>query len=76
MAVGILGDACCSPVGLPNVSQAGLEPVCGSLVALLSSQCHLAWRSFVGVVVHGVKVLILLGDFFLPGVAPASQQDL
>jgi hypothetical protein len=26
--------------------------------------------------VWGVKVLILLGDFFLPNVAPVSQQDI
>jgi hypothetical protein len=35
----------CSPVGLPDVSQAGLELVPGS--ALLLSQCKVAWRSFV-----------------------------
>jgi hypothetical protein len=37
----------CSLVGLPNVSQAGLEPVSGSAGALLFSQCNVVWRSFV-----------------------------
>jgi hypothetical protein len=32
--------------GLPNVSQAGLEPASGSTGALLFSQCNIAWRSF------------------------------
>jgi hypothetical protein len=40
-------DAWCLPVGLPNVSQAGLEPASGSMVALLFSQCNVAWRNFV-----------------------------
>jgi hypothetical protein len=35
-----------SPVGLLNVSQVGLEPVSGSVGALLFSQCNVAWRSF------------------------------
>jgi hypothetical protein len=37
----------CSPVGLLNVSQAGLEPVSGGAEALLFSHCNVAWRSFV-----------------------------
>jgi hypothetical protein len=37
----------CSPVGLPDVSQADLELVSGSMGALLFSQCNVAWRSFV-----------------------------
>jgi hypothetical protein len=37
----------CSPVGLPDVSQAGLEPVSGRAGALLFSQCNVAQRSFV-----------------------------
>jgi hypothetical protein len=37
----------CSPVGLPDVSQASLEPVSGGMGALLFSQCKVAWRSFV-----------------------------
>jgi hypothetical protein len=36
-----------SPVGLPNVSQAGLELVSGSARALLFSQCNIAWRNFI-----------------------------
>jgi hypothetical protein len=35
-----------SPVGLPNVFHAGLEPASGSVTALLFSQCNVAWRSF------------------------------
>jgi hypothetical protein len=57
------------------VSQAGLEPVSSSVGALLFSQCNMAWRSFVRAGVQGVGVLILLGGFFLPSVAPASQQN-
>jgi hypothetical protein len=52
-----------------------LEPAYGSTEALLSSQCNAAWRSCVQLGVQGVRVLILLGVFFLPSVAPASQQD-
>jgi hypothetical protein len=37
----------CSPVGLPNVSQAGLELTFGGVGALLISQCNVTWRSFV-----------------------------
>jgi hypothetical protein len=37
----------CSPVGLLDVSQAGLELVSGGAGALLFSQCNVAWRSFV-----------------------------
>jgi hypothetical protein len=43
--------------------------------ALLFSQCNVVWRSFCGLVVQGVEVLILLGALFLPSVAPASKQD-
>jgi hypothetical protein len=39
-------DAWCSPVGLPNVSQAGLEPMSSSVAAHLFSQCNVVWRSF------------------------------
>jgi hypothetical protein len=46
VAGGILCDIWFSPVGLLNVSQAGLEPVSGSVAALLFSQCNMAWRSF------------------------------
>jgi hypothetical protein len=37
VAGGILHDAWCSPVGLLNVSQAGLEPASGGAAALLFS---------------------------------------
>jgi hypothetical protein len=46
LAVGIPHDAWCSPVGLPDVSQAGLEPLSGDIGALLFSHCNTAWRSF------------------------------
>jgi hypothetical protein len=42
-----LHDICCSSVGLLNVSQAGLELASDSTGALLFSQCHMVWRSFV-----------------------------
>jgi hypothetical protein len=32
--------------GMPNVSQAGLEPVSGVVAALMFSQCNVARRSF------------------------------
>jgi hypothetical protein len=35
----------------------------------------MAQRSMYRLGVQGVKVLILLGAFFLPSVAPASQQN-
>jgi hypothetical protein len=38
-------DTWCSPVGLPNVSQAGWNQ-CPEAAALLFSQCNVAWRSF------------------------------
>jgi hypothetical protein len=37
VAVGVLCDACFSPVGLPDVSQADLEPASGGTGALLFS---------------------------------------
>jgi hypothetical protein len=49
--------------------------VSGDVEALLFSQCNVAWRSFVQAGVYVVEVLILLGAFFLPSVAPGSQQD-
>jgi hypothetical protein len=33
--------------GIPNVSQASLEPVFGSVGPLLFSHCNMVWRSFV-----------------------------
>jgi hypothetical protein len=75
VVVGILHDAWCSPVDLPNVSQPGLEPASGGVVALLFSQCNMAWRSFPQSRGAGVKVLILLASLFLPSVAPASPRS-
>jgi hypothetical protein len=68
-------DTWCSPVDLPNVSQPGLEPASGGVVALLFSQCNMAWRSFPQSRGAGVKVLILLASLFLPSVAPASPRS-
>jgi hypothetical protein len=55
-----------------------LELASGSTGALLFS-CFLnvTWHgaALYGLGVQGVKVLILLGAFFLQSVAPASQQD-
>jgi hypothetical protein len=42
----ILCDACCSPVGLPNVSQAGLELTSCGAGALLFSHYNVVGRSF------------------------------
>jgi hypothetical protein len=47
VVVGMLCYTWSSPVGLPNVSQAGLELVSGGTASLLFSQCNMAWRSFV-----------------------------
>jgi hypothetical protein len=47
VAVGIPSDAWCSSVGLPDVSQAGLETASGDVGAVLFSQCKVAWRNFV-----------------------------
>jgi hypothetical protein len=47
VAMRIPHDACCSTVGLPDVSQAGLEPASGARGALLFSQYNMAWRSLV-----------------------------
>jgi hypothetical protein len=38
-------DAWCSPVGLPNFSQAGFESASGSVAALLS-QYNVVWKNF------------------------------
>jgi hypothetical protein len=40
-------DAWCSPVGLLNVSQTGLEPASGGTGFFLFSQCNMEWRGFV-----------------------------
>jgi hypothetical protein len=46
------------------------------VVAAASCFLSVMWRveAFHGLGVQGVKVSILLGAFFLPSVAPASQQ--
>jgi hypothetical protein len=65
----------CSPVGLLDLSQSGLEPASGIAGALLFSQCNVEWIILYGLGIQGVEVLILLGAFFQPSVAPTSQQD-
>jgi hypothetical protein len=58
------------------ISQADLELASGSAGALLVSQYkNQVWRSSVWLGVCSVGVLLILGCFFLPSVAPASQQD-
>jgi hypothetical protein len=47
VAGGILDDGWCSPVGLPDVSQAGLGLVSNSVRSLLFSQCNTSLRSCV-----------------------------
>jgi hypothetical protein len=67
-------DAWCSPIGLPNVSQAGLE-LC---LAAWELSCFLSvtWcgEAFHLLGVQCFKDLILLGALFLPSVVPVSQQ--
>jgi hypothetical protein len=60
---------------LVYVYQAGLEPVSGSVGSLLFSLHNLAWRSPVWAEGSGCQSFILLGVFFLPSVAPVSQQN-
>jgi hypothetical protein len=64
----------CSPVGLPNVSQAGLELVFGGTGALLFYLCNMVWRNSVWDGGSGCRSPDSSWCFFLPSVAPASQQ--
>jgi hypothetical protein len=64
----------CSPVGLLDVSQAGLEPAPGSMGALLFSQCDMAWGTFVWPGGWGCRVFYSSLFFFLPSVALVSQK--
>jgi hypothetical protein len=59
----------CSSVGLLNVSQAGLKPVCQPSCFLSVTWCG---EAFHGLGVQGVEVLILLAALLKPRVAPAS----
>jgi hypothetical protein len=54
------------------VSQAGLELASGGVGAFLFSECNVCGEALCGLGVQGVRVLILLGVFFLPSVAPVS----
>jgi hypothetical protein len=55
VAGGIPCETWCSPVGLLNVSQAGLELASGDEGALLFSQFNVVWRSFVQAVGSGCR---------------------
>jgi hypothetical protein len=67
---------CLSAHVLVWVSQTGLELASGGEGALLFSQRYVVWRSFVQAGSLGCQILHILGGFFfLPSVAPASQQD-
>jgi hypothetical protein len=63
----------CSP--LVCISQAGLEPASGGAGSLLFSQCNVLRRSFVQAGGSGCRSFDSSWCFFLPGVAPAFQQD-
>jgi hypothetical protein len=65
----------CLPAHLLDVSQAGLEPVSGSAGSLWLSQCNVAWRSFVWAGGSGCWSPGSSWCFFLPSVAPVSQQN-
>jgi hypothetical protein len=58
-----------------QMSQASLQPESGGTGALLFLSVTWHREASFGLGVQGVKVFILLGAFFLPSVAPASQQD-
>jgi hypothetical protein len=74
VTVAIPRDSWCSPVGLPNVSQAVLE----RCLAVWEPSCFLSvtWcgEAFHRLGVQDVELLILLGALFPPSVAPVSQQ--
>jgi hypothetical protein len=65
----------CSPVGLLDVSQAGLELASGGVGALLFSQCNMHGEDLYVLGAQCVKSLTLFGALFLPSVAPACQQN-
>jgi hypothetical protein len=57
------------------ISHAGLEAASGSMGTLLFSQCNMAWRRFVWAGGSGCQSFDSSWWFFLPSVAPASQQN-
>jgi hypothetical protein len=63
----------CSSVGLNLPSRSGACVCSAGASCLLSVTWH--GEALYGLGVRSVGVLLLLGVFFLPGVAPASQQD-
>jgi hypothetical protein len=68
--------ACCLfSYPLVCISQAGLELVSGGTGVLLFSQCNVAWKSFVWAGDSSCQSFVILHGFFLPSVAPVSQQD-
>jgi hypothetical protein len=73
---GCVSTACCLFAHLlVCISQAGLESASGGAAAPLVSQCNVVCRSFVQAGGQGVRVLLILGGFFLLTMAPESQQD-
>jgi hypothetical protein len=64
-----------SPIGLLDVFQAGFEPASGHVGALCFLIVKWCGETLYGPGVQGVEILILLGSFFLPSVAPASLQN-
>jgi hypothetical protein len=74
VAVGILHTSICSPVGLCLPSR--LELASGGTGFLLFSQCNVVWRSFVWAWGSGCQSFDSSWWFyFLPRVAPVSQQN-
>jgi hypothetical protein len=64
----------CSPVGLLDISQAGLELASGDVGALLFSQCNVARRSFVRTGSSGCRSPESSCAFFCQVLAPVCQQ--
>jgi hypothetical protein len=65
--------------GLPNVSDADLEPVAAAEVAVAThkfSQCMKCGEAFHRLGVHGAKVLILVVALFLPSVVQHLREVL
>jgi hypothetical protein len=56
------------------ISQAGLGPASGGMGALLICQCKMVWKAFVPAGSSGSQSFSSW-CFFLPSVAPVSQQD-
>jgi hypothetical protein len=64
-----------SPVGVMDVSQAGLDLASGGMGALLFPQCNMVWRSFVWAGGLVCQSFDFSWCFFLPSMALTSHQD-